>query len=139
MRTIDRRTTQRRQAPARRGCDHPRQGQLGEIGNAELAQLPSAGRSVTLRYGTQSRHFQRRLRIIDGRESSDVLHRRGRPVIHPSPRQEQSLVGLAPTQELVSRDGMVGAGLNTRVGPLCRTVKGRRPLAPSHRRLRSKG
>jgi amidase len=32
-------------------------------------------------------------------------------------------VGLAPTQELVSRDGMVGAGLNTRVGPLCRTVK----------------
>jgi len=32
-------------------------------------------------------------------------------------------VGLAPTQELVSRAGMVGAGLNTRVGPLCRTVK----------------
>jgi Asp-tRNA(Asn)/Glu-tRNA(Gln) amidotransferase A subunit family amidase len=32
-------------------------------------------------------------------------------------------VGLAPTQELVSRAGMVGAALNTRVGPLCRTVK----------------
>src|SRR3989441_11872766 len=31
-------------------------------------------------------------------------------------------VGLAPTQELVSRDGMIGAALNTRVGPLCRTV-----------------
>jgi len=32
-------------------------------------------------------------------------------------------VGLAATQELVSRDGMIGAALNTRVGPLCRTVK----------------
>src|SRR4051812_32355418 len=42
--------------------------------------------------------------------------------IHP-PAKNNSLVGLAPTQELVSRDGMVGAGLNTRVGPLCRTVK----------------
>src|SRR6185295_18238813 len=33
-----------------------------------------------------------------------------------------SLVGLAPTQELVSRDGMMGAGLNMRTGPICRTV-----------------
>src|SRR5690606_38630396 len=33
-------------------------------------------------------------------------------------------VGLAPTQELVSRDGMVQAGINTRVGPICRTVEG---------------
>jgi Asp-tRNA(Asn)/Glu-tRNA(Gln) amidotransferase A subunit family amidase len=32
-------------------------------------------------------------------------------------------VGLAPTQELVSRAGMLAAGFNTRVGPLCRTVK----------------
>src|SRR5258708_24174624 len=39
------------------------------------------------------------------------------------PAKNNNLVGLAPTQELVSRDGMVGAGLNTRVGPLCRTVK----------------
>src|SRR5262245_202658 len=37
--------------------------------------------------------------------------------------KNNSLVGLAPTQELVSRTGMVGAALNTRVGPLCRTVK----------------
>jgi Asp-tRNA(Asn)/Glu-tRNA(Gln) amidotransferase A subunit family amidase len=32
-------------------------------------------------------------------------------------------VGLAPTQELVSRDGMIEPGLNTRVGPICRTVE----------------
>jgi Asp-tRNA(Asn)/Glu-tRNA(Gln) amidotransferase A subunit family amidase len=49
-----------------------------------------------------------------GEETGGSIH-------HPS--KNNSLVGLAPTQELVSRDGMIGAGLNTRVGPLCRTVK----------------
>jgi amidase len=39
------------------------------------------------------------------------------------PAAVNSLVGLAPTQELVSRDGMIGAGLNMRTGPICRTVK----------------
>jgi amidase len=39
------------------------------------------------------------------------------------PAAVNNLVGLAPTQELVSRDGMMGAGLNMRVGPLCRTVQ----------------
>jgi len=39
------------------------------------------------------------------------------------PASVNSLVGLAPTQELVSRDGMIGAGLNMRVGPMCRTVQ----------------
>jgi Asp-tRNA(Asn)/Glu-tRNA(Gln) amidotransferase A subunit family amidase len=39
------------------------------------------------------------------------------------PSAVNSLVGLAPTQELVSRDGMMGAGLNLRVGPMCRTVQ----------------
>jgi len=39
------------------------------------------------------------------------------------PAAVNSLVGLAPTQELVSRDGMMGAGLNMRTGPICRTVK----------------
>src|SRR4030095_13453973 len=34
-----------------------------------------------------------------------------------------SIVGLAPTKELVSTDGMIGAGLNMRVGPMCRTVE----------------
>src|SRR5207237_2016572 len=32
------------------------------------------------------------------------------------PASVNSTVGLAPTQELVSRQGMMGAGLNTRVG-----------------------
>src|SRR6185295_1095804 len=39
------------------------------------------------------------------------------------PAAVNSLVGLAPTQELVSRDGMMGAGLNMRVGPMCWTVQ----------------
>src|SRR4051812_1813555 len=39
------------------------------------------------------------------------------------PSSVNSVVGLAPTQELVSRDGMIGAGLNMRVGPMCRTVQ----------------
>ncbi|HEY7301537.1 MAG TPA: amidase family protein [Xanthobacteraceae bacterium] len=49
-----------------------------------------------------------------GEETGGSIH-------HPA--KDNSLVGLAPTQELVSRAGMIGAGLNTRVGPLCRTVK----------------
>ena len=49
-----------------------------------------------------------------GEETGGSIH-------HPA--KNNSLVGLAPTQELVSRVGMVGAGLNTRVGPLCRTVR----------------
>ena len=39
------------------------------------------------------------------------------------PASVNNLVGIAPTQELVSRDGMVEAGLNTRTGPVCRTVE----------------
>ena len=39
------------------------------------------------------------------------------------PAAVNNLVGLAPTQELVSRDGMIGAGLNMRTGPLCRNVE----------------
>src|SRR5262245_52475471 len=49
-----------------------------------------------------------------GEETGGSIH-------HPA--KNNNLVGLAPTQELVSRDGMIGAALNTRVGPLCRTVK----------------
>src|SRR6516164_4355096 len=62
-----------------------------------------------------------------GEETGGSIH-------HPA--KDNSLVGLAPTQELVSRVGMIGAGLNTRVGPLCRTVK---EVARGHRRLRSTG
>jgi Asp-tRNA(Asn)/Glu-tRNA(Gln) amidotransferase A subunit family amidase len=39
------------------------------------------------------------------------------------PARSTNVVGIAPTQELVSRDGMIGAGINTRVGPICRTVE----------------
>src|SRR5437870_7544978 len=49
-----------------------------------------------------------------GEETGGSIH-------HPA--KNNSIVGLAPTQELVSRHGMIGAALNTRVGPLCRTVK----------------
>ena len=49
-----------------------------------------------------------------GEETGGSIH-------HPA--KNNSIVGLAPTQELVSRAGMIGAALNTRVGPLCRTVK----------------
>jgi amidase len=38
------------------------------------------------------------------------------------PASLNSLVGLAPTEELVSRKGMMGAGLSMRTGPMCRTV-----------------
>ena len=39
------------------------------------------------------------------------------------PAHWNSDVGLAGTQELVSRHGMMGMGLNTRVGPITRTVE----------------
>lgn len=38
------------------------------------------------------------------------------------PASAASAVGISPTQELVSRKGMVQIGINTRVGPICRTV-----------------
>lgn len=38
------------------------------------------------------------------------------------PASAASAVGIAGTQELVSRDGMVQHGINTRTGPICRTV-----------------
>src|SRR3989475_9984330 len=44
-----------------------------------------------------------------GEETGGSIH-------HPA--KNNSLVGLAATQGLVSRDGMIGAALNTRVGPL---------------------
>ena len=39
------------------------------------------------------------------------------------PASVNSLIGLAPTQDLVSRKGMIGAGLNMRTGPICRNVQ----------------
>jgi Asp-tRNA(Asn)/Glu-tRNA(Gln) amidotransferase A subunit family amidase len=39
------------------------------------------------------------------------------------PASFNDVVGLAPTRELVSADGMIQRGVATRVGPLCRTVE----------------
>jgi len=39
------------------------------------------------------------------------------------PARFNNSVGLAPTQELVSRYGMIGEGINTRSGPITRTVE----------------
>lgn len=38
------------------------------------------------------------------------------------PASAASAVGIAGTEELVSRHGMIQIGINTRVGPICRTV-----------------
>ena len=38
------------------------------------------------------------------------------------PAKNGAAVGLAPTRELVSADGMMQRGITTRVGPICRTV-----------------
>jgi Asp-tRNA(Asn)/Glu-tRNA(Gln) amidotransferase A subunit family amidase len=38
------------------------------------------------------------------------------------PAKNNNVVGLAPTRELVSADGMMQRGVTTRVGPICRTV-----------------
>jgi amidase len=38
------------------------------------------------------------------------------------PAKNNNAVGLAPTRELVSADGMVQQGITTRVGPICRSV-----------------
>ena len=40
-----------------------------------------------------------------------------------APATYANSVGIAATQELVSRDGMINIGLNTRVGPIARTVE----------------
>jgi amidase len=46
----------------------------------------------------------------------------GGSIIHPANWSDD--VGLAPTQELASRTGMIQASLfNDRVGPICRTVR----------------
>lgn len=39
------------------------------------------------------------------------------------PAKNNNTVGIAPTRELVSADGMMQRGIPTRVGPICRTVE----------------
>jgi amidase len=50
-----------------------------------------------------------------------IAEETGGSILHPT--KNNDVVGLAPTQELVSRSGMFDAGYNTRVGPICRTVR----------------
>src|SRR6185369_8197324 len=50
-----------------------------------------------------------------------IAEETGGSILHPT--KNNSVVGLAPTQEIVSRNGMYDAGYNTRVGPICRTVQ----------------
>jgi Asp-tRNA(Asn)/Glu-tRNA(Gln) amidotransferase A subunit family amidase len=50
-----------------------------------------------------------------------IAEETGGSILHPT--KNNMVVGLAPTQELVSRNGMFDAGYNTRVGPICRTVQ----------------
>src|ERR1700687_4405115 len=50
-----------------------------------------------------------------------IAEETGGSILHPT--KNNDVVGLAPTQELVSRNGMYDAGYNTRVGPICRTVQ----------------
>ena len=40
-----------------------------------------------------------------------------------APATYANTIGIAPTQELVSRDGMMNIGFNTRTGPVARTVE----------------
>jgi Asp-tRNA(Asn)/Glu-tRNA(Gln) amidotransferase A subunit family amidase len=40
-----------------------------------------------------------------------------------APARQNSDVGIAATQELVSRIGMINTGINTRIGPIARTVE----------------
>ncbi len=50
-----------------------------------------------------------------------IAEETGGSILHPT--KNNSVVGLAPTQELVSRNGLYDSGYNTRVGPICRTVQ----------------
>ena len=56
-----------------------------------------------------------------------------------SPAHANNSVGISATQELVSRDGMIQQGINTRVGPICRTVEDAARVLDRHRGLRSEG
>ena len=65
-----------------------------------------------------------------GEETGGSIH-------HPA--KNNSLVGLAPTQELVSRDGMIARGAEYARGTAVPHREGCRARARGHRRLRSEG
>lgn len=45
----------------------------------------------------------------------------GGSILHPT--KNNNLYGLVPTQETISRDGMIDASMVTRLGPICRNVE----------------
>jgi Asp-tRNA(Asn)/Glu-tRNA(Gln) amidotransferase A subunit family amidase len=45
----------------------------------------------------------------------------GGSILHPT--KNNNIYGLVPTQETISRDGMIDANMVTRLGPMCRTVE----------------
>ncbi len=45
----------------------------------------------------------------------------GGSILHPT--KNNNIYGLVPTQEMISRDGMIDASMVTRLGPFCRTVE----------------
>jgi Asp-tRNA(Asn)/Glu-tRNA(Gln) amidotransferase A subunit family amidase len=49
-----------------------------------------------------------------------IAEETGGSILHPA--RNASAVGIAPTQELVSQDGMFGEAFNHRTGTICRTV-----------------
>jgi Asp-tRNA(Asn)/Glu-tRNA(Gln) amidotransferase A subunit family amidase len=49
----------------------------------------------------------------------------GGSILHPT--KNNNIYGLVPTQEAISRDGMMDASMVTRLGPMCRTVEDARP------------
>src|SRR5207253_7284850 len=51
------------------------------------------------------------------------------------PAKNNGEVGIAPTRELVSADGMIQRGIVTRVGPICRTVKDTARIRSEERRV----
>jgi len=50
-----------------------------------------------------------------------IAEETGGSILHPA--RNASAVGIAPTQELVSQDGMFGEAFNHRTGTICRTVE----------------
>jgi amidase len=50
-----------------------------------------------------------------------IAEETGGSILHPA--RNANAVGVAPTQELVSQDGMFGEAFNHRTGTICRTVK----------------
>ena len=80
-------------------------------GSPATALEPTRPRVATAAAGSDGRRLCNRCAI--GEETGTSIR---------GPACYSSCVGIAATQELVSRDGMIDSGANTRCGPICRTV-----------------